>query len=114
MAEQKLDIYGFIGTRIREMRKARGLTLEELAGAAGMNTSFLHYIEKNKKRPSVRMLYNICLALEIPMEKMFKDAPVPPKETDVFARKVSMLVRDASPKTREKALEVLKTLIRAD
>jgi hypothetical protein len=51
---------------------------------------------------------------KIPMEKMFKDSPVPPKETDVFARKVSMLVRDKSPKTREKALQVLKTLIRAD
>jgi transcriptional regulator with XRE-family HTH domain len=114
VAEQKLDIYGFIGTRIGKMRKERGLTLEELAGAAGMNTSFLQSIEKNKKRPSVRMLYNICLALDIPMEKMFKDAPAPPKETDVFARKISMLVRDASPKTREKALEVLKTLIRAD
>ena len=48
------------------------------------------------------------------MEKMFKDSPVPPKETDVFARKVSLLVRDKSPKTREKALQVLKTLIRAD
>jgi len=114
VAEPKQDIYGFIGTRIRDMRKVRGLTLEELAGAAGMNTSFLQSIEKNKKRPSLRMLYNICMALEIPMEKMFKDAPVPAKETDVFARKVSLLVRDASPKTREKALEVLKTLIRAD
>jgi len=114
VADQRQDIYGFVGARIRDMRKARGLTLEELAGAAGMNTSFLHAIEKNKKRPSVRMLYSICLALEIPMEKMFKDAPVPPKETDVFARKVSLLVRDASPKTREKALEVLKTLIRSE
>jgi transcriptional regulator with XRE-family HTH domain len=114
VAEQRLDIYGFIGARIREMRKSRGLTLEELAGAAGMNTSFLGAIEHNKKQPSVRKLYDICLALEIPMEKMFKDSPVPPKETDVFARKVSMLVRDKSPKTREKALKVLKTLVRAD
>lgn len=114
MAEQRLDIYEFVGARIRNMRKARGLTLEELAGAAGMNTSFLHAIEKNKKKPSVKMLYGICLALEIPMETMFKDAPVPPKETDAFARKISLLVRDSSPKTREKALEVLKTLIRAD
>lgn len=114
MAEQRLDIYGFIGVRIRDMRKARGLTLEELAGAAGMNTSFLQAIEKNKKRPSVLKLHNICLALDVPMETMFKDAPVPPKETDVFARKVSLLVRDSSPRTREKALSVLKTLIRAD
>ncbi len=45
-----IDIYATIARQLRFKRLQAGLTLEALADAAGISTSFLAYLETNKKR----------------------------------------------------------------
>jgi transcriptional regulator with XRE-family HTH domain len=103
------DIYSFVGQRIRAERKARKLTLEELASAAGMNTSFLHQIETAKKKPSLRMVQSIADALQVPIHRLFEgakkaDAP------DPFVGKLASIVKDADATRRKTIFKVVKAL----
>ena len=43
----------FIGDRIREVRKSKGLTQEQLAEKADMSVNFLGEIERNQKLPGL-------------------------------------------------------------
>ena len=110
MTPKSPDIYAFIGARIRQERKTRGFTLEELASVAGMNTSFLHYIERNKKKPSLGMVQRIAEALHVPIEQLFRGAPVRSEPDFGMARKVGFILKDASPKKRAMIMRVLKTM----
>ncbi len=53
-----------VGDKIRELRKKRGFSLEELARKANISKSYLWQLEKKKsKRPSAEVLYRIATAL---------------------------------------------------
>lgn len=103
------DIYIFVGQRIRAERKARKLTLEELASSAGMNTSFLHQIETAKKKPSLRMVQNIAGALQVPIHRLF-DGASSADEPDPYIGKLASIVRDADAKRRRTIIKVVKAL----
>ncbi|GAA2249278.1 XRE family transcriptional regulator [Herbiconiux moechotypicola] len=52
-----------LGARIRSFRQARGLTLVELAGMAGLSHPFLSQLERGQARPSMVSLERIARAL---------------------------------------------------
>lgn len=56
-----------IGGAIRELREARGQTLEGLAASADISYQYLSGIETGKENFSIRILEKIARALEIPM-----------------------------------------------
>lgn len=51
------------GAAIRRLRRARGLTLVELASAAGLSHPFLSQVERGRATPSMRSLASIAHAL---------------------------------------------------
>lgn len=103
------DIYAFVGQRIRAERKARKLTLEELASAAGMNTSFLHAIETAKKKPSLRTVQEVANALSLPVERLFHGAEGA-KKPDVYVGRLATILKDADDSRRRTILRVVKEL----
>ena len=50
--------YALIGKRIRETRKQRGLSAEELAEIADLSTVYISYIENAKRKPSLESFIN--------------------------------------------------------
>ena len=60
------DLNRNLGAQIRELRKARGLTLQELAGKIGKTAGFLSQIERAHARPSIATLQQIGEALGVP------------------------------------------------
>lgn len=52
-----------LGAAVREMRHARGLTLVQMAAAAGLSHPFLSQLERGLARPSMRSLFQIAEAL---------------------------------------------------
>ena len=52
-----------VGTRIRELRRSRGLTLVQLAGRTGLSHPFLSQLERGHTRPSMVSLDRIAKAL---------------------------------------------------
>lgn len=76
-----------IGRRIRELRKAHGLTLQELAGTVGISVSYLSQIERDVSRLPIGVLNRIAGALGVHMNWFFHGGTAgPPEERDVVVR----------------------------
>lgn len=56
-----------LGTRLRQRRKVRRMTLATVAEAAGISTAQLSQIERGNAMPSVDKLVLLCQALEMPL-----------------------------------------------
>ncbi len=54
-----------LGTRLRELRRGRGLTLAALAESAQVSVSYLNDIEHDRTVPSLGKLTAIAGALEV-------------------------------------------------
>jgi uncharacterized Tic20 family protein len=57
-----------IGNKIREVRKRKGLTQEELSTLAKINLRTLQRIEKDKTEPQSNTIKKICEVLDLPIE----------------------------------------------
>jgi len=69
-----------LGSRLRELRQDRGLTLMALAGKAGMSTSYLADIEHDRTVPTLGRLQAVATALEVTVRDLLQgvdpyDAP---------------------------------------
>ncbi|MFT9495789.1 helix-turn-helix domain-containing protein [Anaerosolibacter sp.] len=60
-----------LGNKIRELRKGRGLSQEQLALKAEINPSYLGQVERGQKSPTIDILEKIINALDIGFEELF-------------------------------------------
>lgn len=60
-------------SRIRTYRKYRGLTISELAEAAGISQPYLSEIESGKKTGTVDVLKRIAIALKVDLDDLVVD-----------------------------------------
>jgi len=73
-----------VGARLREARRSRGLTLDDVASAAGFTKSFVSAVERGETSPSIGSLYAICDVLGLTMSALFETAGTP--ESNVVRR----------------------------
>ena len=59
--------YNKIGQRIREQRKAKKLTMEQLAEMVDLSLSYIGHIERGTRVVSVETLARLCEVLELDM-----------------------------------------------
>jgi transcriptional regulator with XRE-family HTH domain len=78
----------YLGARIRQQRKKKGLLLSELAQQCGISPSFLSQIERDQASPSISTLHTIADAFNLPLAHFFVDpqshpeSQVEPKATN--------------------------------
>jgi transcriptional regulator with XRE-family HTH domain len=60
-----------IGRRLRERRRALGLTLDEIAQRTKLTKGFLSEIERDLTSPSVASLVRLCDTLDLPIANLF-------------------------------------------
>ncbi len=60
---RELD-YGKMGMRIRQVRKAKGMSQNELAKKCGISMSFLGHIERGTRIMSMETFVSICSVLD--------------------------------------------------
>ncbi len=76
-----------LGSELRSLRKAQGLTLQLLAARSGKSVSFISKIERGLARPSITALQDIAEALKVPIGWFFQTAgPVPAEEQPYIVR----------------------------
>lgn len=61
-----------VGSRLRQLRTDRGLSLRALAEKSGLSINTLALIENQKTSPSVSTLQQIAVALQIPITAFFE------------------------------------------
>jgi len=62
-----------IGTRLRSVREARGLSQRELAARAGLTSGTVSLIEHNKTSPSVASLKSLLDAIPMALSEFFSE-----------------------------------------
>ncbi|MFI4910586.1 MAG: helix-turn-helix domain-containing protein [Sedimentisphaeraceae bacterium JB056] len=73
MSEDRFEGLIKIGLRIRENRKLRGLSLEELSQRAGVTKSLMSKFENFRAIPSLPVLSKIASAMQIDMAELVKN-----------------------------------------
>lgn len=68
------EVVAQAGRRIRETRLSKGISSKELAFEAGINPSFLNYIETGRKAPSMATLVKLAQALGVEVPRLFRAA----------------------------------------
>jgi XRE family transcriptional regulator, regulator of sulfur utilization len=63
-----------IGAAVRSLRQARGLTLEVLADAAGMNVTYLSDIERGRSNPTIGKIGDLATVLDISVSQLIAQA----------------------------------------
>jgi transcriptional regulator with XRE-family HTH domain len=81
------DADAIIGGQLRDLRKAKRLTLQEVADAAGISVSYLSQIERNVSRLPIGVLKRISDVLGVHMNWFFPvGAKGDPQERDIVVR----------------------------
>jgi transcriptional regulator with XRE-family HTH domain len=68
------DLARRVAINLRDKRKLRGMSLDELAAASGVSRAALSQIETLKSNPSLSVLWKIAVGLQIPFAELLGDA----------------------------------------
>jgi transcriptional regulator with XRE-family HTH domain len=94
-----------IGTRIKQIRVSRGMTLQSLSEASGVSPSMLSLVERGRASPSIGTLVVIASSLGVTMSDLVAQ--------DVSAEE-KLVVRAVEPKAIETAQHVIRRVLRED
>ena len=96
-----------LGAKIKELRKKKGLTVEQLAEQIGSGKSYIWELEnRGVKRPSAEKLALIAKALDVTTEYLLDNEAKEPGEDikrEVFFRKFNNL----DPEDQEKIMDIM-------
>lgn len=68
-----MDIHSHIATRVRELRKTRRYTLDELAELSGVSRSMISLIEREETSPTAAVLNKLADALGVTLAALFSE-----------------------------------------
>ena len=114
MAKQNANHAALIGEKLRAAREQQGMSLRDLASKTEVSASMLSQIENGKAYPSVRSMYNIAAALELPVDYFFPETNAPAHARTPVAMTASELRQaqvDALPEAAALELESPAPLI---
>ncbi len=84
------EIVGHIGPKIAGLRKAQGLSLQQLAASSDVSAAAIHKIERNGMVPTITTLLKLASALGVPVSYFVQEQelhPEPVHHTPVSGRR---------------------------
>jgi XRE family transcriptional regulator, regulator of sulfur utilization len=81
-----------VAGNLRDKRKVRGMSLDELATASGVSRAALSQIETQKSNPSLSVLWKIAVGLGIPFSELLGEAA---PAANVLRRNDAQVLRSA-------------------
>lgn len=91
--------YEDLGNRIRECRRQKKMTQEQLAEATGISASFLGHIERGSRVASIETLVALCKALNVKSDYLLAaslnnfDGDMPAGLSDDERQKLNKFIR---------------------
>ena len=70
MTDELRAFLAAVGPRLRNLRKHRGLTLDQLAGRTHISASTLSRLESGQRRPTLELLLPIARAHRVPLDEL--------------------------------------------
>lgn len=98
------------GARIREIRKARGLSQDQLAEVIGIDQKHMSRIELGKSYPSLDRLMRIAEALQVPLPGLFEFMHLESPEAQT--RSIEEMLKGLDDESRATAYKVIRAVLR--
>jgi transcriptional regulator with XRE-family HTH domain len=86
-----------LGPRLRATRRARGLTLDELATRAGMSASTLSRLESGKRQATLELLVPLTRHLGVRIDDLIVANPPDPRISQATIERDGLLIVPLSP-----------------
>ncbi|WP_271950762.1 helix-turn-helix domain-containing protein [Ruegeria faecimaris] len=74
MTENSDDILTRLPARLKEARRAKGLSLEAVANLSGVSRSMVSQIERGESSPTISTLWNLTRALQVDFAGLLEEA----------------------------------------
>ena len=110
-----------MGTKIKKLRKAKGLTLKEISKKVGLSTSLISQIENDKVTPSIATLFKIAnllgkktsFFLDDDKEGLYLESPVVKRmeRTILHSKNSKIRYELLNPKLRDAKVEFLEVIL---
>lgn len=68
-----MEIKERFGQKVKQLRKAKDLSQEDLAERSGLNRPYISAIEQGKRNVSLEVIEKLAEALEIEIKEFFED-----------------------------------------
>ena len=113
-------IHGTLCDRVRQLRKKKGWTLEQLSAACGVSRSMLSQIERNQANPTLGVAFRIAQSFGMSLGKLV-DSPQATPAIDViraddrsyhYRQEKDCRIRTLSPLHLEKDVEFYEVVLR--
>ena len=75
-----------LGADLRALRKARGVTLSDLAAELKRSVGWLSQVERDKSQPTINDLRAMCAFLDVPISLLFGQSSAPATEAGYVVR----------------------------
>jgi transcriptional regulator with XRE-family HTH domain len=98
-----------LGARIKELRKSRSITQEQLAEKIGVDPKHLSRIEAGRGYPSLDALENIAIELNVEMKELFEYQHL--DTADEVDKVVESLLKSATESEKRVLLKLLRALV---
>jgi transcriptional regulator with XRE-family HTH domain len=104
----------FLGQRLRELRKQRGLSQARLGDGSSLSGKFIGEVERGEKSISIDSLYKVSVALRLPLSILTDVGRSKRSVPSVDAEKILALILDGKrPAVVRRGYEVLRKVLRA-
>lgn len=97
------------GEKLRELRRERGFSQEEMALRADITTSYYGQIERGTANPTVSTLDKICNVMGISINDIFTDSAANLLGIDTLSMQILLFLSDKTDEEKQTALSLLKT-----
>jgi transcriptional regulator with XRE-family HTH domain len=103
------DVKRLVGDRIRQLRKERALSQEQLGDESDLHCTHIGSIERGQKNWSIDTLIKVAKGLNVEVVDLF-NFPMPPADTKKMKKALIEDINTSSPEAIKIVSDLLKSL----
>lgn len=119
VADELEPLSRYVCGQVRQLRRRKGWTLEQLSSISGVSRSMLSQVERGEANPTLAVAFRIAQAFEVSLGDLVDGAAKRPKieviraddETSVFRDDVKCRIKTLSPLNLEKDVEFYEVML---
>jgi transcriptional regulator with XRE-family HTH domain len=105
------DLSKVIGERIRNFRKEKGLSQEELANMANLHATYIGQLERGEKNATLESIEKVTNALEVSLEDLFRSIRPKPNAQEYTLSQIVTRLQTRSIEDQKTILKLLDLLL---
>lgn len=105
------EILGKLGSTIRQIRRGRRMTQEDLAEIAGVNVKHLGEVERGNGNPTLQLLIKIADALGEEVSDLFAASTTQQDESTSTVAEIIAFIRKLDQHTIQKLHKIIQVVV---